>query len=388
MREYERTHPWLKFSADLRSLSTGAWVKLGECQSKCEHIRDAPILPDTAKEFLQVSLIKGVVATTAIEGNTLTEKEVKDYLEGKMQPSESREYQVREVDNIIRACNGILSIIKRGETPPLDVGTIKTLNGEVLHDLIMDDHVTPGELRKVSVGVLGYRGAPAEDCEYLLEQLCDWLNSSEFDALNNSMPFVAAIIKSVLAHIYIAWIHPFGDGNGRTARLIEFIILISSGIPATAAHLLSNHYNLTRTRYYRELKRASESKGDIIPFLEYAIQGLLDGLREQVDAIQKQQWEVVWRYFVFSSLKGNPGKVRTRKRKLIFALSDKKEPLSVKDIGEIPLLLDEYRNKFATLKNDINELVKEGLFVRDNKKIRARFEAISGLKNIVANINH
>ena len=138
------------------------------------------------------------------------------------------------------------------------------------------------------------------------------------------MLFVFAIIKAVLAHLYIAWIHPFGDGNGRTARLIEFIILISSGVPATAAHLLSNHYNQTRPRYYRELKNASESKGDIIPFLTYAVQGLLDGLREQVEAIQGQQWKVVWRDFVYRTIKGRSEPVKQRKQRLVFALSDER----------------------------------------------------------------
>ena len=74
-------------------------------------------------------LFKGAVATTAIEGNTLTEKEVKDYLEGNLRvPQSSREYQVREVDNIIKACNDILDVIKSGSTPHLDVESIKTLN--------------------------------------------------------------------------------------------------------------------------------------------------------------------------------------------------------------------------------------------------------------------
>jgi Fic family protein len=199
------------------------------------------------------------------------------------------------------------------------------------------------------------------------------------------MIFVYAIIKAVLAHLYIAWIHPFGDGNGRTARLIEFITLISSGVPATAAHLLSNHYNLTRTRYYGELAQAGQSKGNIIPFLGYAVQGLLDGLREQVEAIQKQQWEVVWRDFVHRSIKSKSGPLKERKQKLVFAISDKNEPMPIREIAELPQLVRVYRNPGSgILKNDIAELVKEGLLVREKGKIRARFEAISGFKNVVA----
>ena len=54
-----------------------------------------------------------------------------------------------------------------------------------------------------------------------------------------------AILRAITAHLYLIWIHPFGDGNGRLARLVEFTILLKSGIPSIAAHLLSNHYNAT-----------------------------------------------------------------------------------------------------------------------------------------------
>jgi hypothetical protein len=79
------------------------------------------------------------------------------------------------------------------------------------------------------------------------------------------MDAVYAILKAMVAHLYLAWTHPFGDGNGRTARLIEFHILLSAGVPSPAAHLFSNHYNQTRAEYYRQLDRASKSGGH--PFL-------------------------------------------------------------------------------------------------------------------------
>jgi len=82
------------------------------------------------------------------------------------------------------------------------------------------------------------------------------------------------------------WIHPFGDGNGRTARLVEFQILLQAGIPSPAAHLLSNHYKQTRTEYYRQLATASRSGGNILPFIEYAVGGFVDGLKEQLALIR------------------------------------------------------------------------------------------------------
>ena len=383
MRQYERTHPWLTFSADLRQVPFESWVMLGECQSKCEHIRDAPILPETKKELYRLYIAKGVLATTAIEGNTLTEEEVLRYLDGKLKLPPSREYQTREIDNIVKACNEVLEVIRNGAVLRMDVEGIKTLNRKILDGLAVDDHVTPGELRKIQVGVFRYKAAPAEDCQHLLEKLCEWLNGPGFIPPTASMSYVFAIIRAVLVHLYIAWIHPFGDGNGRTARLMEFIILISSGVPATAAHLLSNHYNQTRIRYYMELSKASDSKGDIIPFLNYAIQGFLDGLREQVETIQAQQWKVVWRDFVYRVIDKQTGRNKGRKQQLVFAISNETEAKSLRDIAEIPQLVRIYP-RTTILRRDVDELTEVGLLVKHKGKIRARIEAISGFKNIVA----
>jgi Fic family protein len=385
MRTYEKTHPWLTFSADLSRSPTKLWLMLGECQSKCEHIRDAPILPNTHDDLLRIYLAKGALATTAIEGNTLTEREVIDHLQGKLRLPPSRKYLAREIDNIIEACNMFLGFIRAGGTPPaLAADEVMLINKLILEGLIAQDHVIPGQLRTVSVGVPGYRGAPAEDCEYLLGRLCEWLNGPDFEAPPD-MKIVFAIIKAIIAHLYIAWIHPFGDGNGRTARLLEYRILIGSGVPHPAAHLLSNHYNQTRTQYYNELKRASQSNGDVVPFLEYAVQGFLDGLREQVEAIQDQQWEVVWRDFVYRSFKGKPTERTSRKQKLVFAVSGHTKPLLMREIPDLtPQLARAYAQKTSkALARDVNDLVKQGLLVKEKGKIRANFEAISGFKSVV-----
>jgi hypothetical protein len=104
-----------------------------------------------------------------------------------------------------------------------------------------------------------------------------------------------------------------------------------------------------------------------------------------VESIQKQQGEVVWRDFVYRTVKGRSIQFKERKYKLIFAISNEKEPLSVREIAELPKIVRAYPNKASrALKHDIDALVKEGLIVRDKGKIRARIEAISGFKNITA----
>ena len=246
---------------------------VGEAISKCEHLAGVPLMPETAKRLHLLYLAKGALATTAIEGNTLTEEEAIKRVEGKLELPASKEYLGQEIDKIVKACNGILAEIEAGKSIEISPARIQAFNRQVLEGLPLRDEVSSGSIRTYAVGVANYRGAPAEDCEFLLARLCEWLTGSEWIAQPDT-PLATAILKAVVAHLYLAWIHPFGDGNGRTARLLEFQILIDAGVPTPAAHLMSNHYNQTRAEYYRQLERASQSGGDIAPFLVYALQGL------------------------------------------------------------------------------------------------------------------
>ena len=70
----------------------------------------------------------------------------------------------------------------------------------------------PGAVRTHSVVVGGYRGAPAEDCAHLLERLAEWLEGDTFRSDDQQVQFALHVAAAVCAHLYIAWIHPFGDG--------------------------------------------------------------------------------------------------------------------------------------------------------------------------------
>ena len=116
--------------------------------------------------------------------------------------------------------------------------------------------------------------------------IIQWLNDLPLDALGANNRLHMAVLKAIYAHLFFVWIHPFGDGNGRTARIIELRVLLASGVPTPVAHLLSNHYNMTRTN--------GTTGGSVMPgytwkFVEYAVQGLVDGLAEQITSIQEQQ---------------------------------------------------------------------------------------------------
>jgi Fic family protein len=222
-----------------------------------------------------------------------------------------------------------------------------------------------------------YRGAPAEDCEFLVDHLCEWLNGPDF-AAKPGMEVVYAIIKAVLGHVYLAWIHPFGDGNGRTARLIEFHLLLSAGMPMPAAHLLSNHYNETRPEYYRQLDRASKSGGDLLPFLRYAVQGLVDGLRKQLEFVWDQQWDLTWRNYVHELFQNKSSSSDQRQRHLALDLGAEPGWVQTAKITELtPRLAKAYANKTPkTVQRDLNTLAAMELIERETKQVRARRELI------------
>jgi len=344
-------------------------MQLGEAQSKCEHLAGTPLRPSVAQDFYKVTLVKGAQATTAIEGNTLSVEQVAAIYDGRFEAPPSRRYQEVEVHNVIEALREIGDQVHSGESPRLSRALICDLNRKVLRGLEteLDESTVPGELRTHSVVVGRYRGAPSEDCEFLVDRLCDWLEGPDFKSPDKEIDFALMLVRAALAHLYIAWIHPFGDGNGRAARLVEFLMLARSGkVPLPAAHLLSNHYNLTRDRYYRELERASKSGGDITDFVAYAIEGFVDGIRSQIAAVREQQLSVAWLNFVNNVMAQFPsGKARDRQTELVRTMpTDRK--VSQSDLaGLTPSLAVQYAHTGPrTLARDLNRLESAVLIQR------------------------
>jgi Fic family protein len=365
------------------------WIGLGEAHSKIEHLAKAPLQPGTAIRLNQIYLAKGAAATTAIEGNTLTEAEVLAAVQGKLQVPPSKEYLKQEVQNVLLVFNEIKDQIARDQLPPLTPQLICSYDLKVLKDLPPVEDVVPGVYRNHSV-VVGtvYRGAPAEDCAFLMEKLCSWLDGEDF-AAPKGLELVYAIIKAIVAHIYLAWIHPFGDGNGRTARLVEFYILMSAGFPMSAAHLLSNYYNQTRAEYYRQLAAASKSGGNIVPFIEYAVRGLVDGLRVQLEYVWAQNWQIAWESYTHELFPPKGSATNERRQQLASDLGEANKWVEVSAVTQLsPPLARLYAKKGPkTVQRDINALSNLGIIQREARRIKAKRELIFGFLPIRRNLN-
>lgn len=409
-RAYQTSHPWISFRVNFDRASPQLWALLGQAVAFCEQVSGAVLPPFAAQQLDTMYLVKGARATTAIENNTLTEEQVRQALEGTLDLPPSRAYLGQEVSNILDACADIRDRLKGGNAPRLTPEWIAEANRTVLGGLEeqLPEGVVPGEPTTFPVTVGRYRAAPREDCPYLLDRLCRWLDEDDVpgpgtellgpesgdaasapgeaaEAPQAHSPFAnrrrrrvaQGIVKATLAHLYIAWIHPFGDGNGRTARLVEFLLLARAGVPFPSAHLMSNHFNLTRNQYYRELDRSSRvdgGRGDVHGFAEYALRGLVDGLAEQCKYVESVQMGLAWEHYVFHTFRGvNQSQANRRRREVVLALSNQDGPVSKGDVPKLaPHVSDLYADKtYKTLTRDLNWLVAQGLIERGPGGYRA-----------------
>lgn len=377
-RAYQASHHWINFVLHLERAPSRFWMLLGEAGAMCEQISRTPLLPETFEMLHQIYLERGVHATTAIEGNTLTIAQISQRIRGLLQLPPSKEYLGQEVDNILGACNEILEAMTAGTLPPLTPQRIKELNRVALHGLELEPGIVPGEIPAGQYGVADYLAAPREDCDYLLSRLCDWLREIESAQALGSRT-ATAIVCAVLAHLYLVWIHPFGDGNGRTARLMEHQLLAAAGVPSPATHLLSNHYNETRAEYYRQLRLSSRVENGAMGFIIYSLQGFVDGLRGQMALIQEQQLTAFWENYVNAQFHGS-SRADLRKRNLALELSRHDAPTPRNEVRRLSAAVAaEYaRVTERTLNRDIAELEKMGLIARTRHGIRARQEIIQG----------
>jgi Fic family protein len=380
VRRYKETHPWIDFRYDARLDETSCL--LGEAFSKCQHLAGTPLKPRLAQRLSNIYLVRGAVATTAIEGNTLTEQEVMSLRDQRKSLPPSQRYLQQEVDNVIAALQTIDRNVMSGETLRITPEWIKEQNARILMNLDLQDHVRPGEYTTSQLTVGGgiYRPVPPEDVPYLVERLCEWLEELRTPLQKaETRPdhrFFVSFYAAVLGHLYLAWVHPFGDGNGRTARMLECALLAHSGVvPWVSANLLSDHYKRTRSRYYEMLERASRAR-DVRGFLAYSAQGFVDMVRGQIQDVQAMQRETAWVNYVHERFQNEPpGSTQQRRRLLTLTLPEDKLT-SRREVRRLSASLAElYAGKEdKTVTRDLNRLVELGLIRRSEGGYRPQVE--------------
>ena len=376
-----RDHPFISFAFDAGRLPPQTWFALGEAMSKCQHLSGIPLKPETALQLASVYLARGVQATTAIEGNTLSTVEVQKIVDqGHADVSSSRSYLELEVQNVLAAVREIDEAVQAHTPIPITVERLKYLNERVLRGIPDKPEVVPGEFRQHNVGAGTYRAVDWSEVAMLTARLVEWLDELKESVNDDSTVedrFVNAFLRAILAHLYIAWVHPFGNGNGRVARLIEVQILSESGIvPIVATNLLSDHYNKTRNNYYLALDAAQQTPAN---FIKYAVEGLVDELREQIELVREESRKIHWESYVYEKFRSLPKTdARDRQREVALALPDSTWLTPEQVVVLTPEIALRYGRAGDRMPaRDLNDLNKIGLVYKLDRRYRARRELIT-----------
>jgi Fic family protein len=240
---------------------------LARIQAARELIINSPLIPAWEKQLQREALIKQTHHTTSIEGNQLTLEEVSLLVEGK--DILAGEKDKKEVQNYVDVLGYIDSLEESGEIVEEILLEIHRLT---VKDILPD--ASAGNYRKARVvvgnpktGKITYVPPESEEVPLLTRSLLEWLNSEEALDL---MP----ALQAGIAHYELARIHPFLDGNGRTARALATLILTKRDFDTKKFFALEEYYNEDRPAYYSALANADAKGGDLTEWLEYFLFGI------------------------------------------------------------------------------------------------------------------
>lgn len=258
-------------------------ILLVEASTLNSAINNLPILPGWSSQIDPELLYSSIASTAAIEGNSLNAEEVRALDEGKIPNAGHTAKDRLEITNLISAYRAIDTFPAKPIPLIFSEKHIKELHKHITFDLPYSDNI-PGAYRneKVIVGDKAHGGIYnppkiIEDVRMLMDEFIDWMNSD--DLINENV-----FIRSALAHYHFSLIHPFWDGNGRVARLLEALLLQSAGI-RFLPKMLSNYYYRHVDDYYRAFSDTIKAKKDVTPFLEFNLRGVIESLQQMQSRI-------------------------------------------------------------------------------------------------------
>ncbi|MBU1007443.1 MAG: Fic family protein [Candidatus Omnitrophica bacterium] len=252
-----------------------------------EVIEQAHLVPKWEAKLRRQARLRNTHSSTAIEGNKLSLEQVEALSEGKDVTATNKDKQ--EVLNYIEALDKIPALAEKGKIRVADLLNIHRILTKNVMQNITDSGVFRN--RQVFVGkrifdgttfkeVVEYMPPKTEEVPQLIQEFIDWLNLDKAWVIN-------PVLLAAIVHYEIARIHPFIDGNGRTARLLAALILYLSDFDHKRIFALDDFYDRDRQAYYAALKTAQQNKGDITKWLEYFSGGVSYSVKEAKDAVLK-----------------------------------------------------------------------------------------------------
>ncbi len=245
----------------------------------------AKILPQQEVCLRRQAVIRMTHHSTEIEGNRLNMAQVEAVYSKKKIDAPDRD--IYEVKNYLNALKYIEKVV--AEHKPITEKIILKI-----HKLVTDKTLAPqfsGRYRPGPIYVVRkrfgmsqeilYTGPEAKQVPKLMSDFIHWLQESEKKE-------ISPVLVAGIAHLEIAAIHPFNDGNGRTARALATLVLYQRGYDFRRLFALEDYYNTKRQDYYKAInvgKNYDKRQTDITSWLEYFIKGFkneIDNVKDKI----------------------------------------------------------------------------------------------------------
>jgi Fic family protein len=259
----------------LRLLNPSFDSPLLDVLTDLEHLRRLQIQGTTPLPvFMQLKQVFHVLeslASARIEGNHTT---LADYVEARVIDGPNRSEQLQEIANIEHAMQQVEDSVEPGT--PVTEHLLRGLQATTVDGLKREGDTTPGAYRQGAVKIAQADHLPPE-----APQVPDYM--TELVAfINRADPPKYDLMKVALAHHRFAWVHPFGNGNGRVVRLLTYAMLIKYGFRVNAVGRLLNPaavFCADRNAYYARLGDADAGTDEALErWCVYVLSGVRDEL--------------------------------------------------------------------------------------------------------------
>ena len=306
---------------------------------------DAAILSeDWIGDMQNRALVLEAHHTTHIEGTQLTLKQSEQLLKGE-KPTNTDPNDEKELINYRDAFELVAGYLGSGD--PITEGLIRKIHKDLVKG-VRGNSAAPGEYRKIQNYVVHsktkaiiYTPPPVFEIQNMMQDLVDYINKTH----DVHPVLVAGVSQFQLVHI-----HPFLDGNGRTARLLSTLCLYRKDYDFKKLFTISEYYDWNRANYYKAIQSVRENEMNMTTWLEYFTHGLAQQM-EEIKALGKS--------VIRADVLAKKCKLSKRQQKAVqYVLQNGK--LTIKEFED---LCEDVNRR--TLQRELKELVEKALFVTE-----------------------
>ena len=345
MIKYGAPQHWIRYDPQ------AIFAPLVEAKARVQALTDLPYQRSWVEELQAIQLKREVAGTSRIEGADFTERELDAALS-----ETSDERFTRSQRQARAAVKAYRWIAQLPSAQPIDAGLIQHIHRLVVTDAD-DDHCPPGQLRQqdqnVTFGAPRHRGvAGGTECVKALTQL--------IKAAQGAYSQHDPLIQALALHYHFAAMHPFLDGNGRTARALEALMLQRAGLRDALFIAMSNYYYDEKNSYLAALAEVRERNHDLTPFLVFGLKGIALQCERLSAEIRTQVSKALFRdvmYDLFHRLQSERKRVIAHRQIEILKLLLRKDSMELRDLmAATRPLYDELKNPAHALVRDLRQL--------------------------------